>query len=132
MKKFLSIFVMLIAMLTALGHSFTPHHEHGYKIHLSLTCASDCSGHPSEQRSTDGCISQMDEAILFSKENKCACGEHHELYPISVYTLFSLLQIDSNIILNLDKGRVYNTDYSNLYTSTYIPQSRGLRAPPRI
>lgn len=133
MKRFLSICVMLIAMTIAVGHSVVPHHEHGYKIHFSLACESDCAtDHHESKPSADGCISQMDEAILLSKEdNKCPCGGHDILHPVPIYTLFSIFQIPIDSPLDqLNKGRIHNTDYSNLYTSTYIPQSKGLRAPP--
>lgn len=130
MRKLLSIFMILLAMSIALGHSIVPHHEHGFKVHLSLNCSSDCEeSHHSDKKE---CISQMDEAILLSKEdNKCACGEHHEHYPVPLYTFLASFFIEQPR-LGLDSvfDREYESIYSNLYTSIYIPQSQGLRAPP--
>lgn len=115
---------MLFAIFIALGHSVVPHHEHGYEIHVSTKCSSECAD-------SSGCISQIEEAILQTKEdNECACGSHDNHFSVPEFALLSVF-LSNWIPLKEDSThQSISSLYSNFYTSSHIPDSKGLRAPP--
>lgn len=123
---------MLLAMSTYLAHAFVPHHEHGIEIcfKTDCMCTDDSHTHQSDHTANHAhsCTVQEQEVMIQIKQSKCSCGEsllHPHSFYLLAYVLYEPLEVQQEIV---DISTI--DAYSNLYASTYIPRTNGLRAPP--
>lgn len=138
MKKFISIFFILLANITILAHAVVPHHHHN-KIFAAvinvldndtqkaLNHSHDESTHHHGDNPEDCAINETVVAAAFKLQKDSNCNFDYDLLSMDLFTA-EILSIDDPKP-DRDLLFVLKPYVAGIHTD-YIARSIGLRAPP--